>query len=200
MSFFNRGSGGRVNGVRGRRPNEFWGNKRLFFSIHLDANSKEFNQLLQIDFLNLVGQGAFQPHSPPEIPPLHPHPGIYGILVQPHVSLPPKIPTNDGWNEIINPPQHKAQGWPTTSFTLPPTPPNRSSIYISSEASHAHSARPLKKLKYQIQDPELEPSKGKRPSQYVNSDQSVTSSHPVTSHAKHTQIESKHISFEDMHP
>jgi hypothetical protein len=37
------------------------------------------------------------------------------------------------------------------------------------------------------------------PSQSVNSDQSVTSSHLVTSHAKCPKIESKHISFEDMH-
>jgi hypothetical protein len=162
MSFFSRGSGGRGNMGRGRRPNEFWGNKRLYFSIHFDVDSEEFNQLLQTGFLNLAGQGDFQPRPPPKIPPLQPHPNIYGILVPPHVSLPPEIPTNDGWNEIVNPPQHQAQGWPTTSLPLPPPPPKRSTLHITSEASHAHSTQhPLKKLKSLAQEPE--PSKGKQP-------------------------------------
>jgi hypothetical protein len=123
MSFFSRGSGGRGNRGRGRRPNDFWGNKRLHFSIHFDVESEEFNQLLQTSFLNLAGQGDFQPYPPPERPPLQPHPSISGIPIQPHVSLPPEIPTNDGWNEIINPPQHQAQGWPTVHCPLPPPPP-----------------------------------------------------------------------------
>jgi hypothetical protein len=123
MSFFNRGSGGRGNKGRGRRPNYFRGNKRLHFLIRFDVDSKKFNQLLQISFLNLAGQRDFQPRPPLEIPPLHSHPSIYGIPVQPHVSLPPEIPANDGWNEIINPPSHQAQIWSTTSFPLHPPPP-----------------------------------------------------------------------------
>jgi hypothetical protein len=127
---------------------------------------KEFNQLLQTGFLNLAGQGAFQPRPPPERPPLQPHPNISGIPIQPHISLPLEIPANDGWNEIVNPPQHQAQGWPTASFPLPPPPPKRSTLHITSKASHAHSAKPFKKLKSQIQ--EHKPSKGKQPAQYVN--------------------------------
>jgi hypothetical protein len=99
MSFFSRGSGGRGNRGRGRRPNDFWGNKRLHFSIHFDVDSEEFNHLLQTGFLNLAGKGAFQPHPPPARPSLQPHPNISGIHVSPHVSLPPEIPTNNGWND-----------------------------------------------------------------------------------------------------
>jgi len=150
MIFFNRGSGGRGNKDRGRRPNEFWANKRLCFSIHFDVDSKEFNQLLLTSFLNLVGQGDFQTCPPPTRPPLQPHPNNSGIPVQPHVSLPLEIPANDGWNEIVNPPHHQAQGWTTPSFPLPPPPVKWSSLHITSKASHAHSTQPLKKLKCQI--------------------------------------------------
>jgi hypothetical protein len=124
MIFFSRGSHGRGNRGRGRRPNDFWqgGNKRLHFSIHFDVDSEEFNQLLQTGFLNLAGQRAFQNHPAPERPPLQPHHSISGIPVQPHVSLPPEIPANDGWNDVVNPPQ-KAHGWPTVSLPLPPPPP-----------------------------------------------------------------------------
>jgi hypothetical protein len=87
MSFFNRGSGGRGNRGRGRRPNEFWGNKRLCFFIHFDVDLDEFNHLLQIGFLNLAGQGAFQPRLPPERPFYQPHNSLYGIPIQPHVSM-----------------------------------------------------------------------------------------------------------------
>jgi len=85
MSFFSKGNRG-----KGRRPNDFWGNKRLYFSIHFDAKSEEFNQFLQAGFLNLAGQGAFQPHPPLERPPLQPICSIFGIHVQTHVSLPPE--------------------------------------------------------------------------------------------------------------
>jgi hypothetical protein len=113
------------------------------------------------------------------------------------VSLPPEIPTNDGWNDVVNPPQNQVQGWPKVSFPLPPPPPKWSSLHIASEASHAHSTQPLKKLKSQVQEPE--PSKGKRPAHFVESDQSVTSSHSVTSHSQHPKHEDRHISFGDMH-
>jgi hypothetical protein len=59
MSFFSRGSGGRGNRERGRRPNELWGNKRLHLSIHFDVEYEEFNQLLQTSFLNLADKGIF---------------------------------------------------------------------------------------------------------------------------------------------
>ena len=85
-------------------------NKKIKNLINFDVDSEEFNQLLQTRFLNLSRQGDFQPRPPPEIPPLQPHPNISGILVPPLVSLPPEIPPNDGWNEIVNPPQHQSQG------------------------------------------------------------------------------------------
>jgi hypothetical protein len=99
MSFFSRGSYNRGNidnrGNRGnwnRGQNVGWKrgrNKRLRFSIHFDVDSEEFNQLLQIGFLNLVGQGHFQPPPPLVRPPLQPHPNIVGIPMQPHVSMHP---------------------------------------------------------------------------------------------------------------
>jgi hypothetical protein len=68
MSFFSRGnnfSGNRGNrGNKGRMPNAFGKrgrNKRMRFSIHFDANSEEFNQLVQTGYLNLIGHPAFQP-------------------------------------------------------------------------------------------------------------------------------------------
>jgi hypothetical protein len=43
MSFFSRGSGGKGNRGRGRRPSDSWGNRRLHFSIHFDVDYEEFN-------------------------------------------------------------------------------------------------------------------------------------------------------------
>jgi hypothetical protein len=63
-----------MDGKRGK-------NKRLRFSVHFDAKSEEFNQLLQIDLLNIAGQGYFNPPPPPIRPPLQPHPNITNILV-----------------------------------------------------------------------------------------------------------------------
>jgi hypothetical protein len=85
-------------------------NKRLRFSVHFDAESEEFNQLLQTGLLNLAGQGYFNPPPPPVRPPLQPHPSITNILVEPHVSLQPEIPVNDGWNEIVHNPQPHHHG------------------------------------------------------------------------------------------
>jgi hypothetical protein len=72
------------------------GNKRLLFSIHFDVDLEEFNKLLQNGFLNLAGKIAFRPPLSHEQPPLHPHPNISSILVDPNVSLPPEAPVNDG--------------------------------------------------------------------------------------------------------
>jgi len=101
MRFFSRGNHGRGNKDKGRRPNDFrkGGNKGLSFSIHLDVDYEEFNQLLQTCFLNLVEQRTFQ-HPPHEGPPLRPHPSISGILMETHVYLPPDFPVNDGWNNF----------------------------------------------------------------------------------------------------
>jgi hypothetical protein len=107
MSFFSHGSnhfGNKGNrGKRGRMPNAFGKrgrNKRMRFSIHFDANSEEFNQLVQTNYLNLVGHPAFQPPQAPVIPPLQPHPSIVDFPEPPHMP-----PTNDGWENVpANPP------------------------------------------------------------------------------------------------
>jgi len=59
------------------------------FSIHFDVDLQEMNQLFQDKFFNLVRQGILQLR--PERPPFH---------VPPHVSMNPKKPANDGWQEI----------------------------------------------------------------------------------------------------
>jgi hypothetical protein len=109
------------------------------------------------------------------------------------VSQPPDISSNDGWNDVVNPPQNHVQGWPTTSFPLLPPPLNRSALHIMSKASHVHSSYLLKKIKSQIQEPN--PSKGKWPPHSDNSDKSI-----ISSHYQHPNIEEKHIYFGDMHP
>jgi hypothetical protein len=84
MRFFSRGSHNRKGNNRGRGLGPWKrGNKRLRFSIHFDADSEEFNQLLQTGFLNLVGQQAYRPPPIPE----NPHPSI-GIPVSNHNSAP----------------------------------------------------------------------------------------------------------------
>jgi len=67
--------------------------------------------------------------------------------VQPHVSLQPEILVNNGWNDVVNPPQGQAHGWPTISLPLPPLPPKHPAQNIGSITSHAHSTQPLKKIK-----------------------------------------------------
>jgi hypothetical protein len=64
---------------RGRVSNMFWKQRRnkKIFSIHFDAKYEEFNQLVQIGYLNLVGHLALpQPQAPPN-PPLQLHPRIF---------------------------------------------------------------------------------------------------------------------------
>jgi hypothetical protein len=84
--------------IRGRVPNVFGKqgrNKRMRFSIHFDANSEEFNQLVQTDYLNLVGHPALPPPQAPLDPPLQPHPSIVDF------PEPPMQPTNDGWEKFL---------------------------------------------------------------------------------------------------
>jgi hypothetical protein len=109
-----------------------------------------------------------------------------------------KSPVNDGWNDVVHPPQTHFDGWPTMSFPLPPPPLKQPAQHIASVTSHAHSTQPLKRLKSIAQEPE--PSKGKQLANSAKSDQSETSSHSVTSHSQHPRHEDKHISFGDMHP
>jgi hypothetical protein len=111
MSFFSRDSDRNGSqwkewgnkGQRGRVPNIFrkqGRNKRIRFLIHFDANSKEFNQLVQIDYLNLVGHLPFPRPQAHIAPPLQLHSSIVDFL-EPI----PMQPTNDGWENIpTNPP------------------------------------------------------------------------------------------------
>jgi hypothetical protein len=84
MIFFSRGSHCR-RGKKGDRGLGPWhrGNKKLIFSIHFDADSEEFNQLLRKGFLDLVVQKAYKPPLMHE----NPHPSI-DIPIPNHVSAP----------------------------------------------------------------------------------------------------------------
>jgi hypothetical protein len=81
---------------------------------------------------------------------------------------------------------------------LPPPPLKQPSQQIALETMHAHSTKPLKRIKSLAQEPE--PSKGKKLANSTKYDQSETSSHSVTSHYQHPIHEYIHISFGDMHP
>jgi hypothetical protein len=99
MNFFNRGNHGSRgnNSGRGLGPSKR-GNKRLWFSIHFDADSEEFNQLLQTGFLNLVVQQSYIPPLIPE----KPHPSI-SIPFPNHVFSPLVRPEHDGWKNVVHP-------------------------------------------------------------------------------------------------
>jgi hypothetical protein len=156
MRFFNRGSNGLDNrgnrGNRGRGPNAFWQrgrNKRMRFSIHFDANSEEFNQLVQTGYLNLAGHPTFHPHQPQVRPPfqpndLQPHLSIVDILDQPQMQ--PQPPVNDGWNNA--PVQSSFWCWSLANHVI--TSPSSTSFTTSSSvalvASHVHSPQAPKKL------------------------------------------------------
>jgi hypothetical protein len=102
-------------GKRGR-------NKRTRFSIHFYDNSEEFNQLFQIDYLNLVGYPAFQQPQPPGIPPLQSHPSIAEIPKKPHMK-PHVPPTNYGSRNVPANPPFGVVNYPTMSLPLLPPPP-----------------------------------------------------------------------------
>lgn len=82
------------------------------FSIHFDANSDEFQQLIQKRHLNLGSQQAFpQPQATPNVI-LQPHPSIVNIaesLAQPHV---------DGWGNLLVNSSYGENQW-----LMPPPPP-----------------------------------------------------------------------------
>jgi len=155
MSFFSRGSKGSRRG-RGRRPNVVWQegrNKRIRFSVHFDANSKEFNQLVQNGHLSLGGQQALPQTFASANTPLQPHLSIVDVT-----KLPQPMQENDGWEEhqvrhasgIIN--------WPNT----PNNPPFLvTTLVVSSVNSFVQS--PLV-IKIKSSPPKLSPDdkKGKK--------------------------------------
>ena len=156
-------------------------NKILRFYVHFDADSKEFNQLLQTSLLILAGQGYFNPPPPLFRPPLWPHPNITGIHVEPHVFMQLEIPVNDGWNELVYDPQPHNHVWPTISLPLPPPLPKKPLQPAISMASHALSVQQPKKHKTLGQEPK--PSKGKQSSCSPSSGSLDNSSHFDTSHS-----------------
>jgi len=128
MSFFSRDSHGRNNRGRGN-----WnrGPRRPIFSIHFDVDPQELNHLFQVGFFNWIWQGIIQPR--PKRPPFQSQ-NIHGILLPPHVSMQPKVPENDGWQDIVHPAVSHHRGWPNLSFPPPPPP-----INPNAQISLAHS-------------------------------------------------------------
>jgi hypothetical protein len=181
MRFFSRGSHNRRGNNRGRGLGPWKrGNKRLRFSIHFDADSEEFNQLLQTSFLNLVGQQAYRPPPIPE----NPHPSI-GIPVPNHNSSPLVMPERDGWKDIVHPPPRHSQGWPNIDHpqqppfhtwptgSFPPPPPLHPNLQPQSQASHAHHKAKITELEGNHEEEKVAATKSKS---------SHESSHSVTSH------------------
>jgi hypothetical protein len=152
MIFFSRGSNGRNHRGKGN-----WnrGHRRPIFSIHFDIDPQELNQLFQVGFFNCVGHGIMHPQ--PKIPHFQPPQNIPDILVPPHVSLQPKIPANDGCQEIINLSVSHHRGWPTMSLPLPP--PVNPNVHISCVVSPVQSSHTSKRLKTDI--PQLVQDRGK---------------------------------------
>jgi hypothetical protein len=140
MSFFSRGSHGRNNRGRGN-----WniGPKRPRFLIHFDADPQELNHLFQAGFFNWIGQGVVQPRR--ERTPFQPH-HVPDIPVPLHVSLQPKVPENDGWQEIVHPTVSQHCGWPNLSLPGPP-PPFNPIVQISPTHSPVRSFHTSKRVK-----------------------------------------------------
>jgi len=78
MIFLSRRSNDR-GANRGSGNNWQRGHIRPRFSIHFDADPQELNQLFQVGFFNLVGQGILQPR--PERPPYQSHQNFSGVCV-----------------------------------------------------------------------------------------------------------------------
>jgi hypothetical protein len=181
MRFFSRGNNGRNNRGRGN-----WnrGHRRPRFSIHFDVDPQELNQLFQDGFFNWVGHGIMHPR--PERPPFHPPQNIPGILIPPHVSLQPEVPTNDGWQEIVHQPVSHHHGWPTMSLPLPP--PVNPNVQISRVVSPVQSSHASKRLKTDIPQPVQD--KGKAVAS--PSSPSTDSSKSVSSHL-HLKDDFSHV-------
>jgi len=110
MSFFSRGSRGSRRG-QGRRTNAFGQkgrNKRIWFFVHFDSNSDEFNQLARTGHLFLGGQQALPEPMRPVNVPLQPHPSIVGIPLHPQSD-----PADDGWETNQNKPVSGNAKWPS---------------------------------------------------------------------------------------
>jgi hypothetical protein len=66
--------------------------------------------------------------------------------VPPHVSLQPKVPENDGWQNIVHPTVSQHRRWPDLSLPTPP-PPVNPFFHISPTHSPIQSSHARKRLK-----------------------------------------------------
>jgi hypothetical protein len=147
MSFFNRGSHGINNIVRG---NYNRGPRRPIFKIHFDVDPKELNQLFQAGFFKWIGHGIVHPR--PNRPPFYPQ-NIPSIPIPPHVSLKPEVHANDGWKEIVNLTISHHRDWPNMSLPLPPpVNPNVQITYVDSPVQSSHASKRLKTDVPHVQD------------------------------------------------
>jgi hypothetical protein len=153
ISFFSKGSNQRGSN-RDRGNNWQIGHRRPQFSIHFDVDPQELN-----GFFNLVDQGIMQPI--PERPPFHPRQNFSGIHVPPHVSMQPKPPMNDGWQEIFHQPIVHHHGWPTVLLPLPlPPSPINPNAQVDCVVSPKQSSHGRKRIKTNVPKPELDKGKG----------------------------------------
>jgi hypothetical protein len=61
------------------------------------------------------------------------------------VSFHPEVPTNDGWQEIVNQLVSHHHGWPTISLPLqPPFNPNVHIVHVVSPVQSSHASKRLK--------------------------------------------------------
>jgi hypothetical protein len=98
--------------------------------------------LFHYGFFNWIGQRIVQPRS--KRPPFQ-APQAPGIPVPPHVSLQPKVPENDGCQEIIHSTLSQHHGWPNLS--LPAPPPINPISQSSPDHSPVKSSHASKRLK-----------------------------------------------------
>jgi hypothetical protein len=71
----------------------------------------------------------------------------------PHLSLQPEVPTNDGWEEIVNSTVSHHRGWPNLSLPHPPRiNPNAHISPIDSPVQSSHASKRLKTDIPHVQD------------------------------------------------
>jgi len=73
----------------------------------------------------------------------------------------PKLPTNDGWKEIVHQPIVHHHGFPIASLSLPPPPlPKNKNPKVDHGVSPVNSPHASKRLKIDVPKPEQDKGKG----------------------------------------
>lgn len=99
--------------------------------------------MFQDECFNCIGHGIV--HQRLERPHFQPLQNILGILVPPHMSLQREVPTNDGWQEIVNPSVSDHRDWSTMSLHFPPlVNPNVQIAHVVSQVQYSHASKRLK--------------------------------------------------------